>query len=59
MRASCELNCTFYILLHPGDELQCLDYEVLCDHGNQCVQEVVICDGYNDCGDGSDESQCE
>ncbi|XP_033634858.1 uncharacterized protein LOC117296096 [Asterias rubens] len=42
-----------------GDELQCLDYEVLCDHGNQCVQEVVICDGYNDCGDGSDESQCK
>ncbi|XP_038073164.1 uncharacterized protein LOC119741479 [Patiria miniata] len=41
------------------EEFQCLDYEVLCDHGSQCVHEGVICDGYNDCGDGSDEKLCK
>ncbi|XP_035664469.1 SCO-spondin-like [Branchiostoma floridae] len=35
----------------------CYAYSFVCDNGN-CVHGSDVCNGVNDCGDGSDESQC-
>lgn len=35
----------------------CKTGDIACRNG-RCVSEYKKCDGYNDCGDGTDESEC-
>jgi hypothetical protein len=31
---------------------------IRCDHGRYCVSPSVLCDSVNNCGDGTDERNC-
>ena len=51
---------TFIQKLHysTADPLGCQPNEFQCDN-NQCVGKAWICDSDDDCGDGSDERNCD
>ena len=42
---------------YPSHSLSCSPQEFACADGLQCVPERWICDDYEDCNDGSDESE--
>ncbi|CAH1786792.1 unnamed protein product, partial [Owenia fusiformis] len=46
-------NCGF-----PAPQSQCVPTEFRCNSGG-CIQENKQCDFSNDCGDGSDENNCD
>ena len=49
----------------PGDAMidsdlnKCLGDRVQCPNGKLCMKSGSFCDGINDCGDSSDEQNCE
>ena len=45
----------FFILFAAEEE--CSESEFTCDNG-KCIDARRECDGRDDCGDGSDESEC-
>lgn len=52
------LLLAFSLLLTPAPVGACLTHQFTCSQG-LCVPEDCVCDFTDNCGDGSDERNCE
>ena len=51
---------SFGFLQYPSSDHDiCADHETLCHDEKQCINTAAVCDEYEDCYDGSDESNCK
>jgi hypothetical protein len=55
----CVINHVIYEKSSADDQVECEEDQMLCADGRKCVLHVYACDGDNNCGDWSDEQNCD